>query len=76
MNLYANALFYELGDEFKAYKASQSVGGAIAVYTVANSPHKDQIRALIIDSAFSDLRIAREKLGQIFLTWPAVFPVQ
>lgn len=54
----------------------QSVGGAIAIYTIANSPHKDQIRALIIDSAFSDYRrIAREKLSAFFLTWPFQYPL-
>ena len=54
----------------------QSIGAAIAVYTVANSPHKDHIKALIIDSAFSDYRrIAREKLSRIFITWPFQYPL-
>jgi alpha-beta hydrolase superfamily lysophospholipase len=54
----------------------QSVGGAIAVYTVAHSPEKDRIAALIIDSAFSSYRkIAREKLGGFFLTWPFQYPL-
>jgi fermentation-respiration switch protein FrsA (DUF1100 family) len=54
----------------------QSLGGAIAVYTTANSPYKDRIAALVIDSAFSSYRlIAREKLSQSCLTWPFQYPL-
>jgi fermentation-respiration switch protein FrsA (DUF1100 family) len=54
----------------------QSLGGAIAVYTVANSPHKDRIAALVIDSAFSSYRrITREKLADHFITWPFQYPL-
>src|SRR3989337_2741413 len=54
----------------------QSLGGAIAVYTVAASPYKNQIKAVIIDSAFSSYRgIAREKLSQFILTWPLQYPL-
>ncbi|MEK6742342.1 MAG: alpha/beta hydrolase [Nitrospirota bacterium] len=54
----------------------QSLGGSIATYTVARSRHKDRIRALVIDSAFSSFRcIAREKLGSFWLTWPFQYPL-
>jgi uncharacterized protein len=54
----------------------QSLGGSIAVYTVAHSARKDRIRALIIDSAFSSYRrIAREKLDSFWLTWPFQVPL-
>jgi fermentation-respiration switch protein FrsA (DUF1100 family) len=54
----------------------QSIGGAIAVYTVANTPYKDKIATLVIDSAFSSYRlIAREKLAQVFITWPFQYPL-
>ena len=54
----------------------QSLGGAVAVYAVANSPHRDRIRALVIDSAFSGYRrIAREKIAQVFLLWPLQAPL-
>jgi fermentation-respiration switch protein FrsA (DUF1100 family) len=54
----------------------QSLGGSIAVYTVAHSRHRDQIRALVIDSAFSSYRrIAREKLSSFWLTWPFQYPL-
>ena len=53
----------------------QSLGGSIAVYTVVHSLHKDRIRALVIDSAFSGYRrIAREKLDSFWLTWPFQVP--
>jgi fermentation-respiration switch protein FrsA (DUF1100 family) len=54
----------------------QSLGGAVAVYAVANSPHRDRIRALVIDSAFSGYRrIAREKISKVVLLWPFQAPL-
>lgn len=54
----------------------QSLGGAIAVYTVANSPYKNSVDALIIDSAFSGYRlITREKLSDFIVTWPFQYPL-
>lgn len=54
----------------------QSLGGAIAVYTVANSPYKNRVTAVIVDSAFSSYRgIAREKLARFMLTWPLQYPL-
>jgi fermentation-respiration switch protein FrsA (DUF1100 family) len=53
----------------------QSIGGSIAVYLVAHTPHKDRIRALVIDSAFSSYRrIAREKMDDFWITWPFQYP--
>lgn len=60
----------------RLFVLGQSIGGAIAVYTLANSPHKVSIKALITDSPFSDYRrIAREKLGDLFLTWLLQYPL-
>lgn len=62
-------------DRENIFVFGQSLGGAIATYSVATSPRKDSIRALIIDSAFSGYRtIAREKLSGIFFTWPFQYP--
>ena len=48
----------------------QSLGGALAVYNVAHSPFRDHIRALVIESAFSDyVEITREKLADHWFTW-------
>lgn len=54
----------------------QSLGGSIAVYTVAHSRHREHIRALVIDGAFSSWRrIAREKLASFWLSWPFQYPL-
>ncbi len=54
----------------------QSLGGAVAVHTVANFSRKNRIRALVVESAFSSYRrIAREKLSGFFLTWPFQYPL-
>ncbi|HUI68793.1 MAG TPA: alpha/beta hydrolase [Nitrospirota bacterium] len=63
-------------DKERIIVLGQSIGGAIAVYTVAHSPYKNRIAALVIDSAFSSYRlIAREKLAQVFITWPFQYPL-
>jgi fermentation-respiration switch protein FrsA (DUF1100 family) len=49
----------------------QSLGGALAVYNVAHSPYRDHIRALVIESTFSDyVEVTREKLADHWFTWP------
>ena len=49
----------------------QSLGGALAVYYVAHSRFRGSVRALVVDSAFSDYeRIGREKLAAAVITWP------
>jgi len=63
-------------DQDRVVVLGQSLGGSIAVYTVAHSPHRDRIRALVINNAFSSYRlIAREKLGSFWLTWPLQYPL-
>lgn len=54
----------------------QSLGGALAIYALAHSPHRNRIRALVIESAFSSYRrITREKLASFWLTWPLQWPL-
>lgn len=54
----------------------QSLGGAIATYVAANSAHRLQLKALVIDSTFSSYRsIAREVLGTIWFAWPFQWPL-
>ncbi len=54
----------------------QSLGGAFAAYAVAHTAHRERIRAVVLDSAFSDYRrIVREKLGSLWLTWPLQWPL-
>jgi fermentation-respiration switch protein FrsA (DUF1100 family) len=48
------------------YVLGQSLGGAIAVFTIARFPEKDKINALILDSAFSGYRkIVIDKLNYL-----------
>jgi fermentation-respiration switch protein FrsA (DUF1100 family) len=54
----------------------QSIGGAIAIDLVAMAPHRAQVRALVVDSAFASYReIAREKMDMLWLTWPFQYPL-
>ena len=54
----------------------QSIGGAIALTTVATLRDEIPIRGLVVDSAPSDFRgIAREKLGSLWITWPLQYPL-
>ena len=49
----------------------QSFGGAVALHTVATSPHKERVRLLIVDSAFASYRqIAGEKAAACLCTGP------
>jgi uncharacterized protein len=55
---------------------AQSLGGSMTTYAIAQSPHQKNIRALIIEGAFSSYRgIAQEKLSQFWLTWPIQYPL-
>lgn len=54
----------------------QSLGGAIAIGTVARSSLKDRVDALIVESSFSSYKkIVREKLAEFWLTWPLQWPL-
>lgn len=54
----------------------QSIGGAIAVHTLATSPHRREVALLALDSTPAGYRlIAREKLSGFFLTWPLQYPL-
>lgn len=54
----------------------QSLGGAMGTYVFANIGQTKNIRALILDSVFSDYQqIAREKLAAFWLTWPLQYPL-
>lgn len=54
----------------------QSLGGALALTAIAASPHKDRLAGLVVEGAFSDYRgLAREKLGDFWLTWALQWPI-
>lgn len=54
----------------------QSLGGALAVHALTHADELPPLRGVIIDSSFASYRrIAREKLGQFWLTWPLQWPL-
>jgi alpha-beta hydrolase superfamily lysophospholipase len=58
-------------DQDRMVMYGQSLGGALAAYYVAHSPHRDRVRVLVLESAFSDyVDIVREKLADHWFTWP------
>lgn len=58
-------------DRTRIVMYGQSLGGALAAYYVAHSSDRDRIRALVLESAFSDyIDIAREKFADHWITWP------
>lgn len=49
----------------------QSLGGSLALFYSAHSAYRDNIKAVISDSAFADYRWeARDSLAKFALTWP------
>lgn len=53
----------------------QSLGGAVAIPTIAQTGTTG-IKALVIDSSFASYReVAQLKLGDIWLTWPFQYPL-
>lgn len=54
----------------------QSLGGAIALNAAQQTRLKYQFAGVVVDSTFSSFRgIAREKLGEFWLTWPLQWPL-
>ncbi|WP_290630524.1 alpha/beta hydrolase, partial [Aquisalimonas sp.] len=54
----------------------QSLGASVAITTVANHGAAYGVRGLIADSPFASYRgIAREKFGELWLTWPFQWPL-
>ncbi len=54
----------------------QSLGGAVATYTAANSKYADNITALILDSTFTSFSdIAQDVSSNIFFTWAFQVPI-
>jgi fermentation-respiration switch protein FrsA (DUF1100 family) len=59
---------------YEVHVIGQSIGGAVAIASLAHCPN--QVQGLVIDSSFSSYRkIARQKLGGVFLTWPLQYPL-
>lgn len=53
-----------------------SLGGALAITSLVDSPYRDNFRALIVESAFTSYRtVAREALDHFWLTWLFQYPL-
>ncbi len=60
---------------YEVHVIGQSIGGAVAIPSLAHCP-TPSVKGLIIDSSFSSYRrIARLKLGGFFVTWPLQYPL-
>jgi fermentation-respiration switch protein FrsA (DUF1100 family) len=54
----------------------QSLGGALAITALADSPNRGRVRALVVEGAFTSYRdLAREKLAGFWLSWPLQWPL-
>jgi len=53
-----------------------SLGGALAITGLADSPHRDRFKLLIVENSFTSYRtVAREALGSFWLTWLFQYPL-
>jgi fermentation-respiration switch protein FrsA (DUF1100 family) len=60
----------------KVVVLGQSLGGALAITALADSPKRDRVRALVVEGAFTSYRgLAREKLAGFWLTWALQWPL-
>jgi fermentation-respiration switch protein FrsA (DUF1100 family) len=70
------ALFTLPGAQRRVMIFGKSLGGAVAVRLTATTPHRDRIRALVIESAFADYRMmARREIAKTPLGWPVQYPL-
>lgn len=66
----------ELADNEKLIIMGHSLGGAMAIYTVAHSAYRSRIEALITIEAFSDYHdVTQDVLSRSWLTWPFQWPL-
>lgn len=53
----------------------QSMGGSVAVHTVATAPDRSLVKALVIEGAFAGWRrIVRDRLAATIIGWPLAHP--
>ncbi len=61
--------------DLPTFVIGQSLGGAVAVSSLARCPYP-RLRGLVIDSSFGSYRgLARTKLSGFWLTWPLQYPL-
>lgn len=66
----------KLSDNDKLIIIGHSLGGSMAIYTVAHSKYKSRVAALITVGAFSDYHdVAQDVLAKTWFTWPFQWPL-
>ena len=76
MELMISYVAGELPDNEKLIVMGHSLGGAMAVYSVAHSAYRDRIEALITIAAFSDYHdITQDVLAKSWLFWLFQWPL-
>ena len=63
-------------DPLRVVVFGQSLGGAIAICGLLDSPYRSQLRGLVVEGVFTSLReITRNKLSEFWLTWAFQYPL-
>ena len=66
----------QLPEDEKLIVIGHSLGGSMAIYTVAHSAHRESIEALVTVEAFSDYHhITQEMLSTSWITWLFQWPL-
>ncbi|MDT8283309.1 MAG: alpha/beta hydrolase [Gammaproteobacteria bacterium] len=66
----------QLADDEKLIVIGHSLGGSMAIYTVAHSAYRDRIEALISIEAFSDYHdVTQDVLSKSWLLWALQWPL-
>lgn len=76
MELMIGYVASQLPDDEKMIVMGHSLGGSLAIYSVANSAYRDRIRALITVEAFSDYHhVTQDMLSKSWLFWLFQWPL-
>lgn len=76
MELMISYVVEQLDEGEKLIVMGHSLGGALAIYSVAHSKHRDKIEALITLEAFSDYHhVAQDALSNSWITWLFQWPL-
>ena len=76
MELMISYVAREIPDNEKMIVMGHSLGGAMAIYSVAHSAHRDSIEALITIAAFSDYHdVTQDVLAKSWLFWLFQWPL-